>query len=127
MKYVFLILIALFVTPACYKCADKECSNVPPVEPNYPANAQAGDWPAPGEPVVAEAEDSPAAVTSPCGRSCLNWKRLGCPEANPSASGLSCYRVCTTRASLIRIPSKCWSEAQTVAALRACGGIRCVP
>lgn len=124
-RFLFVAIFAFILTwveGACYKCDGPNCSNIPPViQPNYPA----GDWPE-GD-VTELADDNPAVAVSPCGRSCMNWKKLGCPEAQPTTMGISCYHVCVKRASLIRIPSACWISAQTVGALRACGGIRCVP
>lgn len=123
MKFFFLTMFALvlsLVEVSCYKCVDAQCSNVPPIDPVPP------DWPQ-GELVETFPDDSPQAVSSPCGLSCANWKKLDCPESKPTSEGVSCYRQCVKRATLIRIPSKCWIEAKTVAALRSCGGIRCVP
>lgn len=121
MKKHFLLTIALVATfTACF-----ERTAPPPNCPTTPPATPPEKWPAPGEPASIEAEDTPAAASSPCGLSCANWKRLECPEAFPNKVGMSCYRVCAMRAKLVTIPSKCWIEAQTVEALRACGGIRC--
>lgn len=103
---------------ACYKCVDEQCSNLPPVEPDYPAA---------GGQVSEEPEGSPAALESPCGKACQTFERLHCPEAKPSDNGVSCYRVCVKAARLRSIPAACWAAAPTVEALKACGGVRCVP
>lgn len=93
-----------------------------PVEPMPP------DWyPAAGTPLVVEVDGSPSAEQSPCGRACASLRRLGCPEGQPSRKGVSCYRTCLEMASLERIPAECWASAGTVADLRACGRVRCVP
>ncbi len=93
-------------------------TNPVPVEPDYPA---------PGADASEEPEGSPAALSSPCGKACQTFERLHCPEGEPSASGVSCYRVCVKAARLRSIPAKCWGSASSVDALRACGGVRCVP
>lgn len=105
----------------CYRCDGPDCSNLPPINPVPP------DWPAsPDDAVEVVPESSVEAASSPCGRSCANFKRLGCPEAEPSSTGVSCYRVCVHGSALRRIPSACWASAASVDALRACGRIRCI-
>ncbi len=92
-----------------------------------PVPPDAAEYPSDGGVVSEEPEGSPAALSSPCGRACKAFTRLGCPEAKPSASGVSCYQVCLRGARLRSIPVACWAAAPTVDALRACGGVRCVP
>ncbi len=91
--------------------------NPAPVEPDYPDSG----------PFAEEPEGSPAALSSPCGKACQTFERLHCPEAKPSDNGVSCYRVCLKAAKLRKTPAACWAAAPTVDALRACGGVRCVP
>ena len=118
--HLLLVLVLGVLYAGCYKCVDAQCSNVPPIDPAPP------DWPV-GDIIETHPDGSEAAASSPCGRSCANWKKLHCPEAEPAEGGATCYRVCVKRASLVRIPSACWSTAKDVVTLRACGGIRCVP
>ncbi len=92
-----------------------------------PQPPDASDYPSDGGAVTEEPEGSPAALSSPCGKACKTFERLKCPEAKPSDTGVSCYQVCLKGARLRKIPSACWAAAQSVSALRACGGVRCVP
>lgn len=78
---------------------------------------------------------APAAVTpkpiehtaqTPQGRACETLKALGCPEGSPSRSGLTCVEAWVKLEELRDMPSACVEAAQTVAAVRACGGVRCL-
>lgn len=118
----FAVVLSFTALAACYKCLDPSCSNVAPVDPTPP------DWyPPSGAPIVVETDGSDAAASSPCGRACENMRRLGCEEGQPSATGVSCYRVCLKQASLERVPAECWARAASVSELRQCGLVRCVP
>ena len=120
---VLLATLSTLVTGSgCYKCVDAECSNVPPINPQPP------DWPSQELDVVEAVPDgSPEATASPCGRACVTFRRLQCPEGEPNDSGASCYRVCVHGARLRKVPAACWAAATSVAALRACGKVRCIP
>lgn len=114
------VLLAYVCAPAVAACV---LHNPVPVQPEYPA----GEYPPDGGSATEEPEGSSAALTSPCGRACTAFSRLGCPEGRPSDNGVSCYRVCVKTAKVKKLPAACWAGASSVAALRACGGIRCVP
>ena len=116
---VVIYIVALLLLEGCYKCADAQCSNLPPVSPDYPAGTDI---------VIAYPDDSPEAAASPCARACANLLRLGCPEGGVTKSGASCYRGCTHMVQLRRVPIACWSGADSIDHLRACGPeLRCVP
>ncbi len=97
------------LTILVYVCALAACklTNPVPVEPDYPSTDDAG--------------------SSSCARACLNFERLGCPEARHTDTGISCTDVCLRSSALVKHPLTCWVKAKTVDELRACGGVRCVP
>lgn len=98
------------------------CPAPAPVEPRVTT----GDYPEPPENhVVDEGEGTTAAALSPCGRACEHLRIIECSDGYP-ARGVTCYRACLSMASQQRVPTKCWSEAATVAAARKCGGLRCL-
>jgi hypothetical protein len=98
-----------------------------PLHDPVPVEPDPSGYP-PGDEIVPEyADGSAQALASPCGQSCKRIEALGCPEGKPNAVGWSCYRVCVTATRLRRLPVACWTSAPNVDALRACGGIRCVP
>ena len=99
---------------ACYKCADPQCSNVPPVEPDYP----------PGD-VLEYPDGSVEAARSPCGQACSHLRDIGCSDGFPTDAGVSCYRACVRKAALTKIAIACWTSAASVEAARQCGGVRC--
>jgi hypothetical protein len=109
---------ALLATLAVFLVACPLGPHPAPVDPDYPADATI---------VETFPEDSAQALSSPCGKACSTLLRLGCPEGSPSATGVTCYRTCVRMTSLRRIPATCWASAETVAQLRLCGGVRCVP
>jgi len=86
-----------------------------------------GDYPVPPENAVEELpEGSARASASPCGKACANLATLHCPEGSPTKAGISCYRGCLSMAKQQRLPTKCWTDATSIASVRACGGIRCL-
>jgi hypothetical protein len=117
----FIIIASGMLLAACYKCSDPACRNVTPIQPDYPA----GDYQVDGGDVDVPPDDSEAALSSPCGRACATMRELRCGEGDPSATGVTCYRVCLRAASLRTVPAGCWASAKTVDQLRACGGVRC--
>lgn len=110
----FFLTLAAFL--GCAPCDGPSCPHTPPV----PLDGDASAWvPRPD-----------AACDSLCACACLDWKRLSCPEAEPTAKGVSCLDTCVLRSAIIRTSnaqSLCWSKAKSVAALQACGGVRCIP
>ena len=100
------------------------CAPLPPT----PAPLHGGDYPAASEIVIAYPDNSPEALSSPCGQACTNLARLGCPEAGKTDAGTSCYRACVRMVQLEEIPVACWAKVTTRDALSICGPqIRCVP
>ncbi len=69
-------------------------------------------------------EDPEEDATSPCGASCANLRRLGCPEGAPSPGGATCYEVC--RRAVVMLDTTCVMRATTRAGLSKCS-VRCVP
>lgn len=104
-------MLAVVLLTACY---DPKDPKLPPVEPAYP-----------DEVVTVYAEDSAEAAASPCGRACVRLRELGCPEGAPSATGVSCYRVCVHASQLKSLRPSCVASASSVDAVRACGTVRC--
>jgi hypothetical protein len=86
-----------------------------------------GDYPARGEYVEVFPDNSVEAASSPCGRACARLSQLGCPESNTNQRGATCYQVCTKAAHVQRLPLSCVSRSTSVAEVRACGFVRCVP
>lgn len=116
MKHLFSAVVGALVLVACYECKDPQCSNLPPVEPDYP----------PSNGVVEVFPDgSEAAAKSPCGRACETFRSLGCSEGQPTANGVSCYRVCLHAAALRKLPVSCWANAKSKPDLRSCGSVKC--
>lgn len=109
MRLASLVALASVAFVACYRDNDPR---LPPVEPDYPARGQLPPELLP---------DGDEARRSPCGQACEHLRAIGCPEGLSS----SCYRGCVKQASLERIPVKCWTEASTQDAARACGLLRC--
>ena len=60
---------------------------------------------------------------SDCSRACLHLRDLGCPEGTST----HCPAACQTMVDLSSADSVCWLDAGTVAAVQACGGVRCIP
>ncbi len=106
--------VVAVVAVASAGCYDPKDPKLPPVEPAYP-----------DEVVTVYAEDSAEAAASPCGRACVRLRDLGCPEGAPSASGVSCYRVCVHASQLKSLRPSCVASASSVDAVRACGTVRC--
>ncbi len=119
-----LVVLACIVTmlwaTGCYRCDGPNCSNIPSdIQPDYPASSEV---------VETFADDSTQALSSPCGKACENFRKLGCPEGTTSSSGLTCYRACVRMVSVRRVPAACWVKADSIEHLRGCGpDIRCVP
>ena len=97
-----------------------------PVPPDAPVvDADGGDYPAPGElPDTRLLDGTPEADASPCGRACENLRAILCSDGFPY-KGITCFRACMTMATQQRVPTKCWSNATSLEAARACGGLRC--
>ena len=93
--------------------------NPVPIDPDYPSG---------NDIVITFPDDSPQALASPCGKSCANFRRLGCPEGSTTRGGVTCYRACVRMLTVRRVPAVCWMAADSIDHLRACGpDIRCVP
>lgn len=117
MRHLFALFVFGLALVACYECKDAQCSNVPPVEPDYPPS---------GGVVEVFPDGSEAAASSPCGRACETFRALGCSEGEPTPkTQTSCYRTCLHAASLRKLPAGCWARAKTKEELRACGQVRC--
>lgn len=75
-------------------------------------------------PPVGDAGAEPdAAPSDDCEAACREWRRLGCPEGNPTAGGATCEAVCRNTSAAGIDSSKqlsCASKATSCAALRAC-------
>lgn len=88
---------------------------------------EAGDYPGPPEWTVVELpEGSAQGLASPCGKACVNLKKIGCREGGPTKAGVSCYRGCLSMAKQQRVPTACWAGAKSAESVRSCGGIRCL-
>lgn len=97
-----------------------------PVPHPLPPNAiDSGDYPGPDGVIEVFPDGSKEANASPCGKACANLARVPCKEGSTRA-GVSCYRGCLEMASHQKIPTLCWSLAESQAAVRACGGLRCL-
>lgn len=62
-----------------------------------------------------------------CETSCVNLRKLGCPEGLPSKRGTSCEGICErmlkTKASNPRVA--CVTAATDIMSVRACGSVDC--
>lgn len=74
--------------------------------------------PAPAPPVDGEATPEGA---------CANLERLECPEAEPATNGVTCPEVLRKMARLLDPKLACVAHAGDIAAVRACGTVRCRP
>lgn len=116
-RIVFLFLLVGTFIFGCLPCDGPTCPHVappPPVSDDASASRDAG---------------TTEACDSLCACACLDWRRFKCPEGEPTDAGVSCLDTCVLRSTLVRTASaqsSCWSNAKTVTALRACGGIRCI-
>lgn len=93
-------------------CRQAECPQRPPTT---------DDGGAPDAPA------EPDGVERACGNACAQLAQLGCPEANPNPGGEGCYTVCAKAEASRKFTLKpgCLSAAKTIAAVRACGTVRC--
>jgi hypothetical protein len=108
MRYLLLVLLL----------AGCPLHNPVPVEPDYPSG---------NDIVVTYPDESPLALSSPCGRSCANFRNLGCSDGETLPSGVTCYQACSRMVRVRRVPAACWIAADTLDHLRACGpDVRCV-
>ena len=115
----WVIAVAVLALVGCYKCVDAQCSNLPPVEPDYPGSDGHIDL---------ETDDGTVdGISSLPGRACERLRAVGCPEGMPNARGTSCYRVIVRAARLQRLPLSCIASAGSQDAVRACGFVRCKP
>lgn len=57
---------------------------------------------------------------------CANLRRVGCPEGFGSVGGASCTAVVLRASELRALPLECWTTAETSAAAKACGDLRCI-
>lgn len=91
-------------------CRQAECPQRPP-----PADDGGVDAP------------EPEGVERACGNACAQLAQLGCPEANPNPGGEGCYAVCAKAEATKKFTLKpaCLTAAKTIAAVRACGTVRC--
>lgn len=105
------------------------CNPHPLPEPAFIETVtDAGDYPSPPDFAVNEhPDDSPAALSSPCGMACANLRTVPCREGFPNKQGVSCYRGCLSMAKHQQVPTACWSTKKTPEAIRGCGGIQCIP
>ncbi len=69
-------------------------------------------------PVILPTNDSAEAV-------CQNLARLGCSEAKPTRSGMTCPDAIRKTLTLRDLPMGCLSYAVDVESLRKCDGVRC--
>lgn len=72
---------------------------------------------------TAPPDDITVTSATACSRACVHLRDLGCPEGTSP----HCVPACETMAALSSAPAACWLDAGTVDAVKACGGVRCVP
>ena len=54
---------------------------------------------------------------------CANLRKLGCPEGEPNARGVTCSASLERASHLAPVDAGCLSNATDVDAVRACGGV----
>lgn len=74
--------------------------------------------PAPVAPVDADPNATPESA-------CVALTRLSCPEALPTANGVTCPEVVRKAMRLRAMPLGCISAAPDVGSVRMCGAVRC--
>lgn len=57
---------------------------------------------------------------------CANLRRVGCPEGLGSVGGVSCKAIVLKASELRALPLECWTTAETSAAAKGCGSLRCI-